>query len=409
MTEQSQGLDYGLIGALTDIGAAIVLAVLLAIATDWTGDAAPRPIVVAALYATPGVIALLGVIAQRPWLLLAGGLPLLPAAGLAASGATFVFLVPAVLMILGASRMLAKPDACRLTVANGVAAAVITTLILIAGYAVLIASDCVRLPSGRWRPGVRRRLHLEQWPDRRRCVPGPGYRDCSCRRGPPQVAQPPEPTLVGRDEDPATVARVDHGEVAAAIGNSHVKGIGRADGVWTIPGQLAAPPGRCLGRCRAAARGRRGPRGVDQQRAEVAAAARHQAGGGHSSRPWATHQRMLRMPSSSATAARSRARHERRRCRRRSSCPSRRARAPVARSGRCAGRRRRRARRRDRRAPAGGSGSARRSKPSASSARPTVVDDLVDLVRLGVGDPPPAPGGVAVSSARTMPCTRLST
>ena len=76
MTEQSHGLDYGLIGALTDIAAAIVLAVLLALATDWTGDAAPRPIVVAALYGTPGVIALLGVIAQRPWLLLAGGLPL---------------------------------------------------------------------------------------------------------------------------------------------------------------------------------------------------------------------------------------------------------------------------------------------------------------------------------------------
>jgi len=138
MTEQSHGLDYGLIGALTDIGAAIVLAVLLAIATDWTGDAAPRPIIVAALYGTPGVIALLGVIAKRPWLLLAGGLPLLPAAGLAASGATFVFLVPAVLMILGASRMLAQPDAARLTVANGVAAGVITTLILVAGYAVLI-------------------------------------------------------------------------------------------------------------------------------------------------------------------------------------------------------------------------------------------------------------------------------
>src|SRR6476469_2661360 len=132
MTEQSHGLDYGLIGALTDIGAAIVLAVLLAFASDWSGDAAPRPLVVAALYATPGVIGLLGVLAQRPWLLLAGGLPLLPAAGLAASGATFVFLVPAVLMILGASRMLAQPKAGRLTVANGVAAGVITTLILIA-------------------------------------------------------------------------------------------------------------------------------------------------------------------------------------------------------------------------------------------------------------------------------------
>jgi hypothetical protein len=41
---------------------------------------------------------------------------------------------------------------------------------------------------------------------------------------------------------------------------------------------------------------------VDEQPAEVAVAAGDDAGGGHSSRPWATHQRMLwRMPSSSAT------------------------------------------------------------------------------------------------------------
>lgn len=151
MSEQRQGLDYGLIGALADIGFAIVLAVFLAYNTDWRGDALPRPLVVAVLYAAPGLIGLIGVLAVRPWLLIAAALPLFPASGLSFSGATLVFLLPAVLMIVGATRMVGRPEVPRITVASAVAGGVISALILIAGWAVLIGlttSACFQVSGG---------------------------------------------------------------------------------------------------------------------------------------------------------------------------------------------------------------------------------------------------------------------
>jgi hypothetical protein len=138
MPEQRSWVDYGLIGALADIGFALVLAAMLAVATDWTGDAAPRPLVIAALYATPGIIGMIGVVAQRPWLLVAAALPLFPAAGLSFSGATLVFLLPAALMVVGAMRMAGRPEVPRFTIGNAVAAAAIVVLVVLAGWSVLI-------------------------------------------------------------------------------------------------------------------------------------------------------------------------------------------------------------------------------------------------------------------------------
>src|SRR4051795_12524437 len=138
MTDERRGLDFGLIGAMSDIGFAIVLGVLLAFATEWIGDALPRPLVIALLYATPGLIGLLGVVANRPWLLIAGALPLFPAAGLSLTGATLVFLLPAVLMTAGAVRMIGRPDVPPTTLLHGVAAVAITVLVLVAGWSVLI-------------------------------------------------------------------------------------------------------------------------------------------------------------------------------------------------------------------------------------------------------------------------------
>lgn len=138
MTEKRRGLDYGLIGAMSDIGLSVVLGIFLAVNTDWSGDAAPRPLVVGILYATPGLIALLGVLAERPWLLIAGSLPLFPAAGLSDSGATLVFLLPAALMTLGAMRMINLPNIPRMTAANVASAIGITLLVLLAGWSVLI-------------------------------------------------------------------------------------------------------------------------------------------------------------------------------------------------------------------------------------------------------------------------------
>lgn len=138
MSDERPGLDYGLIGALADIGFAAVLGLLLALAIDSRGDALPRPLVVAVLYATPGVIGLIGVLAERPWLLIAAALPLFPAAGLSMSGATLPFLAPALLMVVGATRMVGRPEVQRITVASAVAGGVICALVLVAGWAVLI-------------------------------------------------------------------------------------------------------------------------------------------------------------------------------------------------------------------------------------------------------------------------------
>ena len=151
MTEQRTGLDYGLIGALADIGFAIVLGSFLAINTNWQGDAAPRPLVIAVLFATPGVIALIGVLAERPWLLIAGSLPLFPAAGLSFTGATLVFLLPAALMVVGAMRMISRPEVPRTTLANGLGMVAITVLILLGGWTVLIGlttSACYPVAGG---------------------------------------------------------------------------------------------------------------------------------------------------------------------------------------------------------------------------------------------------------------------
>ena len=144
-------LDYGLIGSMADIGFAIVLGVFLSLVSDSRGDALPRPVVVAILFATPGVIGLIGVAANRTWLLIAGALPLFPAAGLSTAGATLVFLLPAVLMMVGATRMISRPDAPRITLANAIAGGVICALILVAGWSALIgmtATGCFPVAGG---------------------------------------------------------------------------------------------------------------------------------------------------------------------------------------------------------------------------------------------------------------------
>ena len=149
---------------------------------------------------------------------------------------------------------------------------------------------------------------------------------------------------------------------------------------------------------------------VGRAATEVAVAAGDEAGRGHSSSPCSRHQRMLRrIPSSSATSGRSRARHGRRRCRRRWSCPSRRARGAAARSGRCAGA-----------APSARSASAagdrRQAQPVGldvealgGEARPTVATISVTSYGRSSAIHHAGPAGRPVSSARTTPWTRLST
>lgn len=151
MTEQRPPRDWGLIGALTDIGAAVVLAALLLAATNASADVVPRPVFVGVLFAVPGLVGLIGVITSRAWLLVAGALPLIPGVFLSFTGITLVFLVPAAFMLVGAARMQPPPGEHRVGLVTGIAALVIAGLIVAAGWVALFGmtvSACRPLPDG---------------------------------------------------------------------------------------------------------------------------------------------------------------------------------------------------------------------------------------------------------------------
>lgn len=131
-------LDLGLIGALVDLLFAAGLAGFLLAATNSPGDAVPRPLLLAALWATPGVVGLLGAYARSRSVLVGAAIPLFPAALLSWAGVTLVFALPGVLMIAGAA---AIPSGRRRLGAHlpGIAqGALISVLIVIAGWASLL-------------------------------------------------------------------------------------------------------------------------------------------------------------------------------------------------------------------------------------------------------------------------------
>jgi hypothetical protein len=151
MSVQRRGLDFGRVGALTDIALAIVFGLLLFLVTQWRGDPLPRPVVVAVLFAIPGLLGLVGVVTRQPWLLIAGALPLFPGIFISFSGVGLVFLLPAFLMLVGAAQLLGQPGARRVTPLTFVGAFVIAFLIVFAGWAVLIGmttSGCTNLENG---------------------------------------------------------------------------------------------------------------------------------------------------------------------------------------------------------------------------------------------------------------------
>jgi hypothetical protein len=150
MTQPRRSLDVGLIGALADLLLAGILGAFLSVATDLTGDAVPRPIVLAVLYGTPGIIGLIGVRARRPWLLVAAALPLVPAS-LLSYYVTLVFVVPAALMLVGASDMRREPGGQGSGAGETVAAFAVAALVVLAVWAAVIGltePGCVAIAGG---------------------------------------------------------------------------------------------------------------------------------------------------------------------------------------------------------------------------------------------------------------------
>jgi hypothetical protein len=151
MSEQRRPLNVGRIGALVDIGVAVLFAALLFAATGPSADIVPRPLFLGLLYATPGVIGLLGVLSNRAWLLVAGALPLIPGVFLSFTGITLIFLLPAALMLLGAATIQPPPGEHRIGLLTGIAALLIAGLIVTAGWVALFGmsvSACRSLPGG---------------------------------------------------------------------------------------------------------------------------------------------------------------------------------------------------------------------------------------------------------------------
>jgi hypothetical protein len=129
-----RGVDPGMLGATAQLLLAVSLGAFLAVATDSTGDAIPRPLVFTLLYATPGVVGLLGARSRRRSLLVAAVLPLIPGSVLSFSLVTLIFVVPAALMAAsaaGISRSGIRAQSVAMTV--GIAA-----LTVGAGWAMLL-------------------------------------------------------------------------------------------------------------------------------------------------------------------------------------------------------------------------------------------------------------------------------
>jgi hypothetical protein len=125
---------------------AMLIGGVSALAGGAAPDFLPRGVVLLLIYSLPGVVGLLGVAERRPALLLAAAAASAVGSLVAFSGVTLIFLVPAVIFLVGAAR-LASADAVgagmsmRSTLAGVVVAAVLVMLMVGAGASALLVTD----------------------------------------------------------------------------------------------------------------------------------------------------------------------------------------------------------------------------------------------------------------------------
>jgi hypothetical protein len=148
---KSSFAKLALYGAAIDLLLAAVLGVFLASVTNGPGDAIPRPLVIAILFAVPGVIAALGAAGHRRGLLIAAAVILIPGSVLSWALVTLIFVFPAAMFVAAAARMPKAPQtlASRLT-GFGLALGVLA-LVLAAGWALLLGltdEACFSIPGG---------------------------------------------------------------------------------------------------------------------------------------------------------------------------------------------------------------------------------------------------------------------
>jgi hypothetical protein len=137
MTGTRRSFDLGFVGSVICLVFAAGLAAFLFAVTNSAGDAIPRPLVLAGLYATPGVVGLLGALARRRSLLVGAAIPLFPGALLSWAGVTLAFVLPGVLLIAGAAAIPYRTRSLGARLLDVGQGALISLLILIAAWASL--------------------------------------------------------------------------------------------------------------------------------------------------------------------------------------------------------------------------------------------------------------------------------
>jgi len=96
------------LGALTQLVFALLIGGVSGLAGDPEPDFVPRPVVLLAIFALPGLVGLLAIARHRPAMVLAAGIASAVGSFVAFSGVTLIFLVPASLMLIGAARVPAE-------------------------------------------------------------------------------------------------------------------------------------------------------------------------------------------------------------------------------------------------------------------------------------------------------------
>lgn len=135
-----------LAGAIIDLLLSVGLTVVLLVAIRDETDAVPRQLVLFGLFAAPGVIGVLGALANRRSVIVGAALPLLPGAFLSWAGLTLAFLIPAILMLVGALAGTPKP-APPVRPVGALLALVLAALLVGAGVVSLLwltANTCVQ-------------------------------------------------------------------------------------------------------------------------------------------------------------------------------------------------------------------------------------------------------------------------
>jgi hypothetical protein len=125
---------------------AVLLGGLSAVAGGDSPEFPPRGVVLLAVYALPGVIGLIGVSGGRPALLVAAAATSTLGSLLAFSGVTLIFLVPAILFLVGAVRIaaddsLAASATMRRILGGSLLAVALIVLMVCAGASALLITD----------------------------------------------------------------------------------------------------------------------------------------------------------------------------------------------------------------------------------------------------------------------------